>query len=82
MNVFIREQGQASVSAAIAAAAVGLATFDGLGFPTSTGLMFLVIGLAGALWRLVQEAQVRQRSDDAAEDTTNPGSRHTSRANT
>ena len=35
-NLFIREQGQAYL-AAIAAAAVGLATFDGLGFPQVQG---------------------------------------------
>ena len=38
--------------ASIAAAAVTSATFDFLGFPTSQGVAFLVIGASGALWRL------------------------------
>lgn len=46
-----REQGQA-LAAAVAAASVGFGTYDGLSFPTATGILFLVIGLAGASWRL------------------------------
>jgi hypothetical protein len=34
--------------------AVGFAVFDGLGFPMAAGLLFLVMGLVGALWRLVR----------------------------
>ncbi|WP_110182143.1 O-antigen ligase family protein [Nocardioides solisilvae] len=48
------ERGQGYV-AAVAAAAVGLVTYDGLSFPTASGLTFLVVGLCGALWRLQRE---------------------------
>ncbi len=34
------------------AGAVALATFDGLFFPMFTGLLFLMLGMIGALWRL------------------------------
>lgn len=48
-----------SVSQAIAAAiicgAVSTALFDLLGFPMSAGLLFLVLGLSGALWRLTRD---------------------------
>ena len=40
--------------AAIVAAAVGLALFDGLSFPMAAGVLFLVLGLTGARWRLVR----------------------------
>lgn len=42
--------GQA-LAGSIAAAGVGLATFDGLGFPMFSGLFFLLLGCIGALWR-------------------------------
>jgi polysaccharide biosynthesis protein PslJ len=42
-----REFGQALVSS-IAAAAVGSATFDSLGFPMFAGLLFLTLGVTGA----------------------------------
>jgi hypothetical protein len=38
--------------AAFLAVVVGMATFDGLGFPIFTSLFFLLLGLTGALWRL------------------------------
>ena len=47
-----RELGQA-LFASISVGAVGFALFDGLSFPMTAGLLFLVIGLAGALNRLV-----------------------------
>jgi polysaccharide biosynthesis protein PslJ len=43
-----------SVAAAVAVAAVLFGTFDALGFPMATGIAFLVLGCAGALWRLVR----------------------------
>ena len=49
-----RELGQALV-ASVCAGAAGLALFDGFSFPMSAGLFFLVLGLAGAAWRLERE---------------------------
>ncbi len=43
--------GQA-LAAAIASAMVCAATFDSLSFATYSGVLFLLLGLAGALWRL------------------------------
>ncbi|WP_448059306.1 O-antigen ligase family protein [Cellulomonas hominis] len=43
--------GQA-LTASIAAGALSLALFDGLGFPMSAGMLFFVLGLAGALRRI------------------------------
>jgi O-antigen ligase len=40
------------LAGAILGLAVSFATFDGLAFPTVTGLLFLLCGCAGALWRL------------------------------
>jgi O-antigen ligase len=45
-----------ALAAGIAAAALGLGTYDGLSFPTSTGILFLVLGLAGAHRRLVHQS--------------------------
>lgn len=52
-----RQLGQA-LAAAIASAAVTAALFDSTSFPMSTGLTFLVIGCAGAAWRLAREEQL------------------------
>jgi O-antigen ligase len=49
-----RDLGQAFL-AAFVAVAVGMATFDGLGFPMFTGQYFLLLGLAGALWRITRD---------------------------
>lgn len=46
--------GQALVASIIAGAS-GLALFDGFSFPMSAGLFFLMLGLAGAAWRLQRE---------------------------
>jgi O-antigen ligase len=43
-----------SLAASIAAGAFGFATFDLLSFPIAAGLVFLLLGLAAALDRLVQ----------------------------
>ena len=41
-----------AVSAAVAGVLVSFVTFDALGFPMAAGLMMLLVGLAGACWRL------------------------------
>jgi hypothetical protein len=41
-----------ALAASVAAAAAGLATFDGFGFAAFTGLTFVLLGCIGALWRL------------------------------
>jgi O-antigen ligase len=46
----------AGLAAGIATGAVGFALFDGLSFPMASGLLFLQLGIVGALWRkAVQE---------------------------
>ena len=42
-----------AVAASVAVLAVGCATFDGLAYPMFTGLLFLLIGISGASWRLL-----------------------------
>lgn len=42
-----------AIGASVAAAAVSLALFDALSFPMAAGLLFLVVGMSGALGRLV-----------------------------
>lgn len=44
--------------AGIAAGALGLALFDGLSFVMSTGVLFVMMGLAGALLRLMRHGDV------------------------
>jgi O-antigen ligase len=44
-----------SLAAAVGAGAVGLAFYDGFGFPMATGTLFLVLGLAGAGLRVVRQ---------------------------
>lgn len=41
-----------ALSASVAGVLVSLLTFDALGFPMAAGLMMLLVGLAGASWRL------------------------------
>jgi len=48
-----RNLGQAFF-AAFLATAIGMATFDGLGFAMFTGLFMLLLGTAGALWRVTK----------------------------
>lgn len=50
----VREVGQALI-ASVACGAVSMALFDLLGFPMSAGVLFLMLGLCGALWRLVRQ---------------------------
>jgi O-antigen ligase len=42
-----------SLSASILVLGVTFATFDGLGFPIAAALLFLLLGVTGALWRVV-----------------------------
>ena len=53
------EYGQ-GLFAAIGAGALGLAFFDGFGFPMCNGVVFLVVGLAGALWRLARDGEAHE----------------------
>jgi O-antigen ligase len=47
-----------SIAAAVMVAMLSFSTFDGLSFPMATSLLFLIVGCAGALRRLVPgEAQ-------------------------
>lgn len=41
-----------AVSASVAGVAVSFVTFDALGFPMAAGIMMLLVGMAGACWRL------------------------------
>jgi O-antigen ligase len=45
------------LTASVCAAGVGLAFYDGLGFPMAAGMLFLILGLAGAQWRLTRRRQ-------------------------
>lgn len=42
----------AALAASIVGGFAGFFTFDALGFPVFTGVFFVIMGLAGALWRL------------------------------
>jgi len=53
-DLLVRQLTQ-GLAAAVAAGASSLALFDGLSFPISAGLFFLVLGLAGASLRLVRQ---------------------------
>jgi O-antigen ligase len=58
-NSFERALAQ-GVIASIVAGACGLAFFDTFAFPQSAGCFFLLLGLAGAIWRLAR-GQAHQR---------------------
>jgi polysaccharide biosynthesis protein PslJ len=61
-----RDLGQ-SLAAALFVTLVTCATFDFLSFPTARGLSFLLVGCAGALWRLqVAESRRDQAASDVA----------------
>jgi polysaccharide biosynthesis protein PslJ len=44
-----------ALAAAILVAGVGFFSFDALSFPVATGVAFLLVGCAGALWRLQRQ---------------------------
>jgi polysaccharide biosynthesis protein PslJ len=48
------------LAASVAAVAVAFATLDAFSFPVVSGLTFLLIGCAGAIWRLAQQGEVTQ----------------------
>lgn len=72
IHVHTAERGQldreiaAALVAAVAAGAVGLAFFDTFAFPQSEGVFFLLIGLAGASWRLSSGERRRLNSPNEA----------------
>jgi O-antigen ligase len=45
------------VAASVAVIIVGFATFDALYFPMAAGLTFLMLGCAGAMWRIIVAGQ-------------------------
>jgi O-antigen ligase len=49
-----RQLGQALV-ASVLVSMTGFLTFDALGFPMASGLLFLLLGCCGAHWRLIRE---------------------------
>lgn len=49
-----------AIASSIAGAAVSMATYDAWGFPMHTGLCFLLIGLAGASWRLARHDRLTE----------------------
>jgi hypothetical protein len=51
--------------ASIVVAAVAMATFDGFAFRIFTGLLFLLLGCCGALWRLERERDQEAPADEA-----------------
>lgn len=61
-----RQLGQA-LAGSILGAMLTAATFDELSFPMVTGLLFLLLGCAGALWRLTREANQRAGDSSFAE---------------
>lgn len=54
-----------SLAASIAAGAIGLATFDGFAFPMTMGLLFLLLGVTGALYRTALQKSLPEMSDFA-----------------
>jgi hypothetical protein len=61
-----RDLGQ-SLAASIAAAAVFFGSFDVLSFSIASGLYFLVLGCAGAAWRLARSPGTRSRPPAATD---------------
>ena len=59
----IRHLGQC-LAASVAVAAVTFATFDAFSFVMAAGLTFLLLGCAGAAWRLVQNEELSLLTDE------------------
>lgn len=59
-------------AASIAAGAVGLATFDGFAFPMTMGTLFLIIGMAGALYRLSVTRELPELAERPYEEAVTP----------
>ncbi|MET1039348.1 MAG: O-antigen ligase family protein [Aeromicrobium sp.] len=62
-----------SLAAAISAGAVGLAFYDGFSFPMATGVLFLMLGLAGGLHRLQHDGSMVHRGRYDAEQLSSDG---------
>lgn len=62
-----------ALKASVAVGAVSLALFDGLGFPMAAGMLFLMVGLCGAAWRLAREESLAA-ARNTAYLTTHPTS--------
>ena len=60
-----------ALAASIAVAIVSFGTFDALGFPMVAGMLFLVMGCAGAMWRI-------NRADEPLRSGPQPQSRPSS----
>ncbi|MBD8870481.1 O-antigen ligase family protein [Nocardioides donggukensis] len=56
----LAEHAQA-LAAGLVGGSLGLAFYDGFSFPMATGVMFLLLGMAGALYRLVRYGEVHER---------------------
>jgi polysaccharide biosynthesis protein PslJ len=57
-----------SLAASLLVAGIGYVTFDGLGFPMVTGLLFLLLGCTGALWRLSRQPAEQEPLDGVDDD--------------
>lgn len=62
----------ACLAAAIVGGFVGFLTFDALGFPVFAGMLFVIIGLAGALWRLTVSRRGRRYTNPRAGSMARP----------
>ena len=73
----VRDYAQ-GILAAVCSGALGLAFFDGFSFPMSTGVLFLVLGLAGAMLRLAaDDPETAPESDPGRRDEPRLSRRHT-----
>ena len=69
----LREHAQA-LRAGLAGGSFGLLFYDGFSFPMATGVMFLLLGLAGALYRLTSYGEVPWPEAQASQEATRPAS--------
>jgi len=60
-----------SVLASVAAAALAFGFFDAFAFPMAASLLFLMLGISGALWRISRreaaEAQIQEKAASAGD---------------
>ena len=66
-----------AISASIAGAAVSMVTYDAWGYPMHSGLVFMMLGFSGAVWRLSrqdrdhpEEPSTSARADEGAPSRT------------
>jgi O-antigen ligase len=62
----------AALAAAILSIAVNFATFDALGFAMCAGLLFLLLGATGALWRLAPQNRLQHNETGQLEPADPP----------